>query len=226
VRAEFVGHPLFEALARQQPDPAAVRQLRPDDTPVIALLPGSRRHVIEAMLPRQLEVVRRLRDRGLKLRAAVSCVSPERHEQIRGHLRAAGVKAALVVGDNASLLTAAEVVLVASGTATLEVAHYRKPMVVMYDAGRLLAWPHRLFGRWMLTTPHLSLVNILAGARVVPEFMPFVRDARPIAQIVARLLSDADWRGLMVRQLDEVVRPLGASQASPRVCGMISELLG
>ena len=76
----------------------------------------------------------------------------------------------------------------------------------------------------MLQTPHLSLVNVLAGARVVPEFMPFVSDTRPIARVVEQLLTDADWRSLMVRQLDELVRPLEGSRASERVCQMLSEL--
>lgn len=224
VRADFVGHPLFEALAREQPDEGLVRRLRGRDGPLIALLPGSRQHVIDAMLPRQLDVVRRLGASGRPVRAAVSCVSAEREGQVRAHLRRAGLEAEVVVDDNASLLTAAELVLVASGTATLHVAHYRKPMVVMYDAGRLLRWPYRLFGRFVLKTPHLSLVNVLAGARVVPEFMPFVRDAGPIAEVAGRLLSDEQWRGLMVRQLGEVVGPLETSRASERVCEMIAGL--
>lgn len=228
VRAEFVGHPLFEGLARQQPDQAVVQGLRAlaPAAPLVAVLPGSRRHVIDAMLPLQLDVLRRVRADGVTVRAAISCVSIERGAQIRGHLQKAGFDAALVTGDNASLLTAADLVLVASGTATLEVAYYRKPMVVMYDAGRLLRWPYRLLGRWLLTTPHLALVNILAGARIVPEFMPFVRDTRPIAELVEHLLADEDWRGLMRRQLDALVQPLQGARASERVCGMIAATIG
>jgi len=96
----------------------------------------------------------------------------------------------------------------------------------MYDAGRLLHWPYRLGGRLLLKTPHLSLINILAGARVVPEFMPFVGDLRPVAAVAARLLTDSGWQALMRRQLEQVVAPLISSQASPRVCRMIADLLG
>ena len=223
--AEFVGHPLFEALARQQPDQAIVQQFREDGVPLVALLPGSRRHVIDAMLPQQLEVVRRLCE-SRKLRIAVSCVSTERHEQIHRHLHATTLGAEIIVADNASLLSAADLVLVASGTATLEVAYYRKPMVVMYDAGRLLKWPYRLFGRYVLKTPHLSLVNILAGARVVPEFMPYVRDLREVTTVAGRLLVDEQWQALMKQQLAEVVEPLQCSRASERVCQIIADLIG
>jgi lipid-A-disaccharide synthase len=239
-RAEFVGHPLFEALRRERPvaDTLAFLRARAAGRPIVALLPGSRVHVITAMLPRQLEVIRRLRAAGHDVYAAVSCVAAEKKELLRGILAAHGdvrprtsnapptdLEIDLIVDDNASLLTAADLVLVASGTATLHVAHYRKPMIVMYDAGRLLRALYRLVGRWLITTPHLSLVNILAGARVVPEFMPFIRDTAPIAAVAGQLLTDAAWRALMVRQIDEVVRPLEAGDASARVVELIGELL-
>lgn len=225
VNATYVGHPLVEALQHETPDAATVGRLRSNELPVVALLPGSRRHVIDAVLPLQLQVLRKLRRDGLAFRAAVSAVSDERAAQIRALVAAADIPAETIVADNASLLTAADLVLVASGTATLHVAHYRRPMVVLYDAGRLLAALHRLFGRFVLKTPHLSLVNILAGRRVVPEFMPFVRDTDEVARVAGRLLTDEVWRRLMIEQIDEVARPLESTTASERVCGMIETML-
>ena len=327
-RAEYVGHPLFETLRQERPNAETVEFLRARaaDRPIVAILPGSRRHVIGTMLPMQLEVVRRMRASGQDVYAAISCVSEERREQIRDIVarhtlhplhatrglyqarassfaeleRPAGATALeqcgagplplvrdsdlapdaagipsrtvldansaasgaekgfsaqretagtepgrynktsgeapdatgscdagidVVIADNASLLTAADLVLVASGTATLHVAYYRKPMIVMYDAGWLLHWPYRLLGRFVIKTPHLSLVNVLAQARVVPEFVPFIRDLAAIATVADQLLTDKTWRDLMVRQLDEVVRPLEESQASVRVCEIMRELL-
>lgn len=225
VLADYVGHPLFEALAAEQPKDEVVRQLRSSGKPVVALLPGSRRHVIDAVLPRQLEVVRRLRTLGQIVTPVVSCVAADRVPQVRRHIIASGFAAETLVNDNASLLTAADLALVASGTATLHVAHYRTPMVVMYDAGGLLRLPYRLFGRMIIKLPHLSLVNILAGARIVPEFMPFITDVAPVAVVARQLLTDDAWRKVMVRQLDELVRPLEDSQASTRVCEIIERML-
>ncbi len=224
IAAEYVGHPLWEALPA--PDAAQVAELRRGADPLVALLPGSRRHVIDALLPRQLQVIQGLRQRGRALRVAVSCVEEDRKAGIEAHLRAAGDDARVVVGKHAGLLQAADLVLVASGTATLEVACYRKPMVVMYHAGGLLEWPYRLLGRRVIRLPHLCLVNILAGARVVPEFMPFVRDCGPVTEVADRLLTDAVWRDLMCRQLDAVIRPLEGSQASAAVCEIMARLLG
>jgi len=246
-QAEFVGHPLFETLRDERPIPETVEFLRQRAAgrPIVALLPGSRAHVVERMLPLQLEVIRQLRTTGHDVYAAISCAGEERRSQARRILATAAAGRAgflaaeqktggpggrdlgidLVAGDNASLLTAADVVLVASGTATLHVAWYRKPMVVMYDAGRLLYWPYRLFGRWVITTPHLSLVNVLAGACVVPEFMPFVRDVAAVATVTRQLLTDTTWRAWMQQQLERVVAPLANSAASARVCQRMAELL-
>jgi lipid-A-disaccharide synthase len=226
VQADYVGHPLFEALERESPRPEVVERLRSHGLPVVALLPGSRRHVIDAMLPRQLEVIRRMRTAGHVVQPVVSCVGTERTTQIRRLVLAGGFSAEVLVRDNASLLTAADLVLVASGTATLHVAAYRKSMIVMYDAGRTLAWPYRLLGRFVIRTPHLSLINVLAGARVVPEFMPFIPETQPIATLAGQLLEDVGWRELMVSQLDALVRPLEGSRASPRVCEIIARMLG
>ncbi len=225
VNAEYVGHPLFETLQREKPDPAIVKRLRSSGEPLIAILPGSRRHVIDAVLPLQLEVLQKLRAAGVRVRAAISAVSEQRVEQIRAHLAGHNSSPEIIVGHNAGLLTAADLVLVASGTATLHVAHYRKPMVVMYNAGRLLAMLYGPFGRFLLKTPHLSLVNILAGRRIVPEFMPFVRDTNEVAHVASRLLTDEAWRKLMIEQINEVVEPLETSNASENVCRIIKEML-
>jgi lipid-A-disaccharide synthase len=267
VPAEYVGHPLFESLAAERPDPAVVERLRGPGRPVIAILPGSRRHVIDTMLPLQLEVMRRVSamiggnnpprkspgssaeprrrfentaegGRATLLRRAakegagvanlvvgVSCASPDHYEQIRGHVAAAGVEASIVVADTAGLLTACDLALVTSGTATLTAGYYRKPVVVMYDAGGPFGPLYEAFGRRVVKTPHLSLLNILAGRRIVPEFMPFVPDVEPVARVVRDLLCDESWRRLMIRQIDETIAPLEASRASENVCQMIRRLL-
>ncbi|MGE0481368.1 MAG: lipid-A-disaccharide synthase [Phycisphaerae bacterium] len=229
IATEFVGHPLFESLAQQSPNAQVVAALRDPSRPTIALLPGSRRSVIDAMLPLQLDVVRRLAARGVQPTVAISCVSWERRAQIQAHVERAALpldaaRVCVLVADNASLLSAADLVLVASGTATLEVAHYRKPMIVMYDAGRLLVTLERTIGRRFIRTPHLSLVNLLANARVVPEFMPAAPDPDAVARVASQLLHDLTWRRLMIDQIDGLVRPLAATRASTHVCELIAKL--
>ena len=225
VTAEYVGHPLFETPRDQHGDPEVISRLRAAGLPVVALLPGSRAHVIREMLPLQLRVLGSMRSAGARITAAISCQSQDRYDQVRGLLASSGVDAHVILADNASLLSACDLALVTSGTATLTVGRYRKPMVVMYHAGNALAPLYDLIGRRVLKTPHLSLPNILAGSRIVPEFMPFVRDVEAVAQVASRLLSDEAWRSLMIHQLDETIGPLERSNASENVCGILGRLL-
>lgn len=223
IRAEFVGHPLFESLRRESIDTPFTARIRAAQRSVVTLLPGSRRGVIEAVLPRQLEVIRRMRDRLIDVACLISCAAHDRRAQIQGILNRYELEAEIHIGRNADLLSAADLVLVASGTATLEVAHHRKPMIVMYHAGNRLRLPYQWLGRRFLQTPHLSLVNILAGARVVPEFMPFIPDASAIAEVAVQLLRDPVWRNLMQMQIEQVVAPLERTNASENVCRIIAD---
>lgn len=226
VNAEYVGHPLFETLARESTSQPRIASLRSDERPLVAVLPGSRRHVIDSVLPMQLQILRRVAERGVAFRPAISAVDAERVPCIRRCLEAAGMAAEIVVDDNASLLTAADLALVASGTATLHVAYYRTPMIVVYDAGALFNWGYRWAGSRVVRTPHLSLVNVLARRRLVPEFMPCVRDVNQPAAVAALLLTDDHWRALMRSELASLVGPLERAQASGRVCEIIRELAG
>lgn len=226
VRAEFVGHPLFETLPQEPIEAGIVAELRAAERPVVALLPGSRRGVIEAMLPRQLEILRRLNSAGHACTGVVSCAHESRRAQIDGCIARSGVRVRVLVDQNATLLSAADLALVASGTATLQVAYYRKPMIVMYDAGPILGPLFMRFGRRVVTTPHLSLVNLLAGRRIVPEFMPHLPDVGPVATVAGQLLKDGAWRAEMARDLDQLVRPLEGGDASGRVAEMLGEMVG
>lgn len=226
VRATFVGHPLFEALRREVPDARVVDELRAGPDPLLAILPGSRGHTIDRMLPIQLDVANRMAAAGCRMRVAVSAVDRDRAARIASILTqraGSGLVPSVVVDDNASLLTAADLVLVASGTATLHVAYYRKPMIVVYDAG-WLGRLHPLGRDWFITSRHLSLVNILAGRRVVPEFMPTVDDVAAVARVAADLLTDRAWQRILVSQVDQVVRPLESASASEAVCRLLAEL--
>ncbi len=226
VNATFVGHPLFESLPADRGS-APERPSAPT-TPTLLLAPGSRQGVIRALLPKQLEVVRRMAAGGVEVRVLVSAASEAAARLITSMLAAAKTIPTRpeVTTDLDAGVRAADLVLTASGTATLHIAAYRKPMVVLYDAGRWLYWPWRLGGGLAITLPHLSMVNILGAARITPEFMPFVRDTTEIASVAAQLLYDARWRQLMVRQIDAVTAPLEHSRASQRVSELMAELLG
>jgi lipid-A-disaccharide synthase len=112
--------------------------------------------------------------------------------------------------------------IVASGSATLQVAAAGCPMVVMYKTNPVL-W--HLVGRWLVNTEHLSLVNILAGRRLVPEFMPCFGSLEPMVETIRALLEDGARLNQVSSDLLAVVRPLLAKKAGSEVARIAAAML-
>lgn len=218
LNATYVGHPLFDSLADRVPDSATVEVIRRTGQPVLAILPGSRKHVVKEVLPGQLEVARVIRVRYPRVHVGVSVASDVVSDTIRHCMNASGVSATTYAGKNADLLTAADLTLVASGTATLEVAHYGSPMIVMYNGSKLM---YHLFARWKLTLKHLCLINILAERELIPEFMPYYDSTIPIGRCAVDLLSAPDRLADMRRELSELLSGFNQPGASDRVADIL-----
>ena len=178
LRAIFVGHPLADQLPLV-PDRAAARKVLglPLDSEVLAVLPGSRRGEVLRLADDFAGAVAWLAARRPKLQF----VAPMANAEARLHFaealqrRAAGVPLMLIDGHSCLALVAADVALVASGTATLEGLLCKRPMVVAYRLG----WPTALVlqGLSLLKAPFFAQPNLLAGRQVVPELAQ--RDVRP-----------------------------------------------
>jgi len=112
--------------------------------------------------------------------------------------------------------------IVASGSATLEVAAAGCPMVIMYQSSKLL-W--QLVGRWLVTTKYLSLVNIIAQNELVPEFMPYFDSIVPIEEKIEELLKQKELLVHTSSELVELVRTLVNKHPSHRVAQIVTEML-
>lgn len=192
VAATFVGHPLAEEIEAGRTRAAAREQLRihPDAT-VITLLPGSRLSEIELMAPLFLEAAKIIHE----IRPGVSFLVPfvtretrQRFEQARYDTGATELPMNLLFGHAHDAMAAADAVLAASGTATLETALVGRPMVIAYRLSNTTF----AIARRMVRIPYVGLPNILAGEFLVPEFLQ--DDARPInlAQALLNYLADRD----------------------------------
>ncbi len=223
VDATFVGHPLAEQLRSEPVDHACVGEIRAGGKPLVALLPGSRTHVVEEVLPGQLEVAASIAGRFPRAAFGVSVAGAKIGGIIDQRIREAGLgdRVKAYPGRHRELIEAADLVLVTSGTTALEVAFCGKPMIVMYNASRLF---YHLFARWMLHTPYLSLPNILAGREIVPEFMPYYRSTGPIAEAAIGLLADDSKRRAMTEALKALVEPLWEGSASARAAELLLDL--
>ena len=215
--ARFVGHPLLdvvhptrtreETLARYQLDPAR---------PVLALLPGSRQKEILHLLPPAIEAARRLTDEGWQV------VLPLAHTLTRRDLADAlgGQWPAIpiVEHDTYNVIHAADVVLVASGTATLETALLGRPMVIMYRVAPLTY----ALARLMVRVDHIGMPNIILGREIFPELIQ--RDVTS-DKLAAAVRDVSARRAELSLALAEVRSKLGEPGAAERAAGLALELL-
>ncbi|MCW5633794.1 MAG: lipid-A-disaccharide synthase [Rubrivivax sp.] len=188
VAATFVGHPLADTIPLEPPraEGRAALGLAAEDT-VVALLPGSRRAEIRYIAPPFLRAAALLHRERPALRfvlPAAPGLAPLIAPLVAEH--APGVPVQLVGGQSHTALAACDVTLIASGTATLEAALFKRPMVVGY-AMHALSWA---IMKRMRYQPWVALPNILAREFIVPELLQHDCRAEPLAAAVRRWLDD------------------------------------
>ncbi|MEO1765682.1 lipid-A-disaccharide synthase [Thiobacter aerophilum] len=220
IPATYVGHPLADLLPLV-PDRAAAREaLRlPPEGEIVALLPGSRQSELALMADLFVKTAQAI----LRLRPGVSFLVPLVTRETRDRFEAAlyaqqaqDLPLRMLFGHAHAAMTAANAVLVASGTATLEAALVKRPMVITYRVPTLtyrLMWPRRYL-------PYVGLPNVLAGRFVVPELLQ--NDATPenLAQAVCNLLAHSRFSaGLEAEflRMHELMRRSNAEQVAATI---------
>ncbi|MEA3409488.1 MAG: lipid-A-disaccharide synthase [Candidatus Eisenbacteria bacterium] len=218
VDVDFVGHPLLEEPALADPPGVA-----PPAGAVLGLLPGSRKHEVERLLPPMLGAVELLRNEidGLTVRLGRAHGISERFLAENGDPAGMGVD---VLPPDAAheVMRGSTALLISSGTATLEAACLGAPMVVVYR----LAWLSYVVGRVLVKIPHIGLVNVVAGRKIVPELVQGDANAERMAREIAPLLTDPVLRERTSRDLLDVRGRLGEIGASDRVARMVLEMIG
>ena len=210
----FVGHPLIDQI------PPRESQEKKEDELVIGVLPGSRQQEIARLLVPMLDVCRKIQEQYPKARFVTSCVDSERAAQIK---RLAGEFPVDIRIDRAhEVMASARFCLVASGTATLETALFGTPMVIMYRVGVLT---YRL-ARWLVDVEHIGMVNILAGKRIVPEFIQDEVVVDNMLPIILDLIEDTPSREQMLENFTTVRATLGEGDASARAAEEIVSFMG
>ncbi|WP_338859729.1 lipid-A-disaccharide synthase [Mycetohabitans rhizoxinica] len=211
VASTYVGHPLADAIALQ-PDSLSARRASglPDEGPVVAVLPGSRRSEIELIGPTFFAAMDLMHQREPSLRFVV----PAPNAAIRALLqpladRYPALPLTLTEGNAQLAMTAADAVLVKSGTVTLEAALLKKPMVISYK----VPW---LTGQIMQRQgylPYVGLPNILAGRFVVPEILQHFATPQALADATLLQLNDEANRRMLVELFTEMHERLRCNTA-------------
>jgi lipid-A-disaccharide synthase len=223
VPVAFVGHPLADRIAMEPDTLAARKNLGLDaDKPVLAILPGSRGGEVERLGTLFLEAARWLQARRPDIQLVIPCVNRDREKQVQALVHSLAVKlpVTLVRGRSREVMEASDVVLLASGTATLEAMLLKKPMVVGY---RLSNFSYKLLSR-LVKVPWVALPNLLAKKELVPELLQ--DDATPEAlgaAVLERLENEQERERLHLAfsELHETLR----QGADERAAAAISELL-
>lgn len=224
IPASYVGHPLADAIP-MEPDRAGARQALdlPPDATVIAVMPGSRAAEIEHIGPAFLGAVERLARRYPDGVFVLPSAGPERHRQLQTLLAAHPAAAAvirLVQGRSHQVLEACDFTLIASGTATLEAALYKRPMVIAY---KMSPWSYRLMkSRGYL--PYVGLPNILAGSFIVPELIQDAATPQALADAVAAGLDDSVGNARLIERFTAMHQEL-ACGCAVRVADAIAEVM-
>jgi lipid-A-disaccharide synthase len=218
VSATFVGHPLFDALPRQRPRSPAPKF--PEAPPVIGVIPGSRRSEVKANLPHLLDVTRRLRAAHPGARFLIPTTSIT-HELVK---RIAGAAPVGIDRDGFDrIVPQCDLCLVKSGTSTVQVAAYGVPMIVVYRLNPLL-W--HLAARWIIKTPHIAMVNILAGnIELVPEFIPWYGSNNGVAACALDFLAHPKKLAEQSEKLRELIATIDHPGASLNAAKLALEMI-
>lgn len=219
VPAEFVGHPLVEALAHI-PSARTARQslgIEASASPVVALLPGSRRKEITRHLPVMLRSLPALRESFPHLTAVIPVASTVAPGLIARYLKAAPVQPQIVQGRATEVLAACDVAVICSGTATLQAGLINRPMVVIYRVSFLT---FHIVKR-LVKVAFITIINLIAGHQVVRELIQSDCTPANIAAEVTRLLNDRAAATAVTDELGKLRSQLGQSSASQKVAERI-----
>lgn len=218
VKADFVGHPALDELpeARSGRDLLLRRQkygISEGDI-VLGLMPGSRRSEIQHHLKVQLETAVKLVGMDARIRPVLMVAPTLDREFLRKEMGELSVSVQIIKESPLEMIELADVILVASGTATLMVGLVEKPMVIMYRMNALSA----RIAKWLVTkTPFFGMVNLIMGRKVVEELFQEKANANLMAKELIKLINDRSEYDRVVQDLRELKIRLGSKGATDRV---------
>ena len=189
IAVRCVGHPLADLIPLTVDKASSILKLKlKQDAPVLALLPGSRGGEVSRLAPEFLECAKLCKQQDSDLQIVIPCVNAARRQQIEALLnkKFQSLNVTLIDSQSREVMAAADVILIASGTATLEALLLKKPMLVCY---KMSALSYALISR-MLKVPYFSLPNLLAGKSLVEEKVQNKVNAIELFDSITSLLQD------------------------------------
>jgi lipid-A-disaccharide synthase len=219
VPVEFVGHPLLDLVTTSAPRAAFLQSHGlVAAAPTVALLPGSRPNEVARILPDLAAAAGRIRAALPAAQFLVARAPDLEDELFAPARRMTGV--AVVAGDTDTVLASADVVLTASGTATVQTALHDTPMVIVYRVSPLT---YQL-GRRLVSVDAIGMVNLIAGEKIVPELIQEAFTPDAVAREALSMLTDRDRAARIRTGLARVRKQLGGPGASRRAAHAILDI--
>ena len=206
VPVTFVGHPLADQVA-WEPDPLEARRTLgiEEEGAVVALLPGSRKAEVARLGDLFLKTARLLKKDHPDIRFLIPCASEKRKLQLLPMLESfSDLDVTVAVGKASQMMAAANAILIASGTATLEAALHKRPMVISY---RMASLSFAILSR-LVKVEHVGLPNLLASKPCVPELLQDDATPEKLYEAMTQALDDQVWRNHLVQEFTEVHKTL------------------
>lgn len=224
ILVKYVGHPLLDEYAATVPAGDLKSRLQiPADRKVIGLFPGSRRHELHYMLTTLVAAANLIHAAEPDTHYLIPIADTLTAEEVRSAFPDT-LKTSFVPGDEASIYDVAgscDTILSVSGTVTLQIALVGTPMAILYKMSAI----SYAIARRLVRVDHIGLPNIVAGERIVPEFIQDEATPQALADEALKVLNDEDYAGKIRQSLRQVREKLGTPGCSRRVAEMLIDLL-
>lgn len=227
---DFVGHPLIDLAKPSMTREEAINffKLEPN-RPVVGLCPGSRKSEVEILLPLMLESARILLKKRPEFQFIVPVISTGSDEvygipkcRLRRQIETSGLSIRLAEGKMYDVMAISEILLISSGTATLEASNIGAPMIIVYQVSSITEIVARLFYK---LPRFIGLPNIILGRQAVPEIIQHDLTPESLAKTALDILSSPETLKRQREDLAEVITHLGKSGAHQHVAQLALNLL-
>jgi lipid-A-disaccharide synthase len=220
VDVEWVGHPLVETVNSSLTKEEFCQQHSLDPShPIIGILPGSRESEVQRLLPVMIAAVQRIRQQQPDVQFVLPLASSLQTSNLFKNTLPSYVQ--LIRQQTYEAVNAADLIITASGTATVEAALLETPMIITYIVAPLTYW----LGRFFIKVPFIGMVNLIAGKQVAPELIQTMVTPERITQEVLTFLQNPEKLAMIKQELRMVREKLGKPGAPDRAAAIIAGLL-
>ena len=217
-KVNYFGHPLIGVAKPEKTKSEFLSGLEITKTPVISLMPGSRKQEIGYILPELLKTAKLILNEFADAQFILPLASAIDDSLINEYLIDSSLPIKVLRGQTYDAVAASDLCIVASGTATLETAIIGTPMIVVYRVN----WLTSFLSRYLIEAEHIGLPNVIAGKRIIPEFIRDKFEAQLIAKEAVDILKDKNRQKSMHESLNAVREKLGNPGAGERVAQYIA----